>query len=176
MSKPPRVRIEKQQCSEWEQETKSARDWVNQVRLESFFFFFQLSLHGAVIWICDGSIVNSVFAIAEHYLHYIKAVSVSHTALPVRRLGCTRSWEGTLPGQLTPTNQRNIPSHLIPSDSAIKAGGKQEEVWHLVLWHLSSQVTIKRDEALLSWKWLNVCLLMGTSDRILLCWHTALPH
>jgi len=37
-----------------------------------------------------------------------------------------RGWEGTQPGQLTPTDQRDIPYH-ITSRSAIKAGGKKEE-------------------------------------------------
>ena len=31
-------------------------------------------------------------------------------------------------------------------------------------WHLSSQVTITRNGALLSWRWLNTCLLMGSSE------------
>ena len=35
--------------------------------------------------------------------------------------GCTRSWEGTQLGQLTPTDQRDIPYH-ITSFSAYKAG------------------------------------------------------
>lgn len=43
---------------------------------------------------------------------------------PARDLGCTTSCEGTEPGQLTPTGQRDEPYHL-----AIKAGGKEEEGW-----------------------------------------------
>jgi len=36
----------------------------------------------------------------------------------------------------------------------------------LELWCLSSQVTVMRDEALLCWKWLNICLPMGNSKLI----------
>ena len=38
--------------------------------------------------------------------------------------GCTRSWEGTQLGQLTPTAQRDIPDHMT-SCSAYKAGGRR---------------------------------------------------
>lgn len=37
----------------------------------------------------------------------------SHTALPVRRLGCTRRWKGTEAGQLTQIGQREVPSYSI---------------------------------------------------------------
>jgi len=37
--------------------------------------------------------------------------------------GCTRSWEGTQPGQLTPPQQRDIPCRMA-SHSAYKLGGK----------------------------------------------------
>jgi len=45
---------------------------------------------------------------------------------------------------------------------------------------LSSQVTVTRDGALLSWSWLNTCLLMGSSELIswfalLACVAFALP-
>lgn len=33
-------------------------------------------------------------------------------------------------------------------------------------WRLSSQVTVMRDEALLSWRWLETCLLMGGGEQI----------
>jgi len=36
---------------------------------------------------------------------------------------CTRSWEGTQLGQLSPADQRDIPDHMA-SRSAIKVGGK----------------------------------------------------
>ena len=40
--------------------------------------------------------------------------------------GCTRSWEGTQPGQLTPTDQRDIPYHMT-SCSAYKARGRRRK-------------------------------------------------
>ena len=40
--------------------------------------------------------------------------------------GCTRSWEGTQLGQLTPTDQRDIPYHMT-SWSAYKAGGRRRK-------------------------------------------------
>ncbi|KAK4822153.1 hypothetical protein QYF61_010414, partial [Mycteria americana] len=39
--------------------------------------------------------------------------------------GCTRSWEGTQPGQLTPADQRDIPLHMT-SRSAYKLGEKAD--------------------------------------------------
>ncbi|XP_064295936.1 dymeclin-like isoform X2 [Phalacrocorax carbo] len=38
--------------------------------------------------------------------------------------GCTRSWEGTQPGQLTPADQRDIPYHMT-SCSVNKAGEEE---------------------------------------------------
>ena len=72
--------------------------------------------------------------------------------------------QGTQPGQLTPTDQRDIPDHMA-SCSAYKAGGRRKR-GHSELWHLPSQVTITRDGALLSWRWLNTCLPMGNSGWI----------
>ena len=40
--------------------------------------------------------------------------------------GCTRSWEGTQLGQLTPTAQRDIPDHMMPC-SAYKAGRRRRK-------------------------------------------------
>jgi len=42
--------------------------------------------------------------------------------------GCTRNWEGTQLGQLTPTDQRDIPCH-ITSCSAYKADGRRKKRW-----------------------------------------------
>lgn len=44
--------------------------------------------------------------------------------------------------------------------SVIEPSGKTEKEC------LSSQVTIMHDRALLSWKWLNICLLIGNSELI----------
>lgn len=37
---------------------------------------------------------------------------------------------------------------------------------HLALWHLSSQATVMSDGSLLSWRWLNSCLLIEGSEWI----------
>jgi len=51
------------------------------------------------------------------------------------------------------------------SYSAAKAVGKQEErEGCLELRRLSSQGTVTHQGALLSWRWLNICLLMGSSE------------
>jgi len=69
------------------------------------------------------------------------------------------------PGQLTAADRRNIP-YNIKACSATKVGGKKEEGGHLELRCLSSKVTVMHDTVLLSWRWLNTCLLMGSSERI----------
>jgi len=51
---------------------------------------------------------------------------------------------------------------------AIKPLGKEEEGGHSELQHLSSRVIDTHDEALLSWKCLNTCLLMVNELLILL--------
>jgi len=102
-------------------------------------------------------IVQHGLVIAEQCLHITKGISVSHAAPPVSRLGRTRSWKGTQPGLLTPADQRDIPYHMT-SCSAIKAGGRRRKEGHSELRSLSSQVTVMRDEALLSWKRPGTCV------------------
>jgi len=55
------------------------------------------------------------------------------------------------------------------SYSAIQAGGRRRKQGHLELWYLFSkcfQVFSNHygDEALLSWRWMNICLPMGSSE------------
>jgi len=52
------------------------------------------------------------------------------------------------------------------SCSAIKARGRRRKGGHLPLQGMSSQVTIMRDEALLSQGWLHTSLATGSSERI----------
>jgi len=100
--------------------------------------------------------------------------------LPHQRAGwgCTRSWEGTQLGQLTPAGQRYIPHHMT-SCSAIKAGGRRRKGGRLQLRCLAFQITVARDGGLLSWGLLNTCLSMGSSEWIpysALFAHAALIH
>jgi len=64
------------------------------------------------------------------------------------------------------SNQRDIQLHVM-SWSTIKSREEGGRGGHSELWPLSSQVTIMCDGALLSWKWLNTCLLMGNTGLIL---------
>jgi len=66
-------------------------------------------------------------------------------------------------GQLTPSDQRDAPD-CVTLCSAVKAGERRRKRGCLELLRLSSQVTVTYDEALLSWKWLNICLLIESSD------------
>ena len=57
--------------------------------------------------------------------------------------------------------------HTISNHAQCINGGKEQEgVEILELWHLTSQVTITCHGALLSWRWLNSCLPMGSSELI----------
>ena len=95
-----------------------------------------------------------------------QAFSASQAAPPAAGLGCTRSWEGTQPGQLTLTDQRDIPHHTT-SCSAIKTGGRRRKGRMFGVMAFPYQVIVMCDKALLSWRWLNIFLLMGSSVSIL---------
>ena len=80
--------------------------------------------------------------------------------------GCTRSWEVTWWGQLTPTDQRDILCHMV-SCSVQKLGeeggsGRRHSEWQC----LSPQVTVTRDGAPLSRRWLNTGLPLGSRELI----------
>lgn len=72
--------------------------------------------------------------------------------------GCTRMWEETQPGQVTPTDQRDIPCHMAPC-SAYKTGGRRRKKGCSELWNLSSPVTVVCDRALM-----NICLPVRRSE------------
>jgi len=101
--------------------------------------------------------------VAEQCLHRVKAFSASQITPLQTGWECTKSWRRTQPGQLTPTDQRDILYHMM-SHSATKAGGRRRKGGCSEFWPLSSQVTITRDGALLSWRWLNICLPVGSSE------------
>jgi len=66
-------------------------------------------------------------------------------------------------GQLTTTDQRDIPYRMTLC-SVYKVGEERGRGGSSEWWHLSSQVTITYDGALLSWRWLNTGLTMGNSE------------
>ena len=116
--------------------------------------FLHSSYCGAMFWICaENSIDNTEMFLLLLSSAYIESRPFLLLTPPHQWAGwrCTRRWEGTQPGQLTPADQRDIPYHMA-SCSAYKAGGKRRRGWHSEWWRLSSQVTITCDEALLSWR------------------------
>jgi len=52
---------------------------------------------------------------------------------------------------------------MLSNKSCGKEGGREG---CLELWRLSSQVTVTCDGALLSWRWPNTCLSVGSSELI----------
>jgi len=97
-------------------------------------FFFHNSLYGTIFWIGDeNSIDNAEMFSSLLSSAYTESRPLLLLTLPHRQAGwgCTRTWEGTEPGQLTPKDQRDIPYHMM-SCPAIKRGQKKKEggdVW-----------------------------------------------
>ena len=89
-----------------------------------------------MFWICAG---NSVDNTGVFWLLLSSAYTESRPFLlltpPHQRVGWggTRSWKGTQLGQLTPTDQRAIPYHMV-SCLAYKAEGtrRKEETFRLM--------------------------------------------
>lgn len=86
------------------------------------------SSYDAIFWISDqNSIDNTLFWQLLNSAYSVKAFSLSHTVLQWSRLGKVREWEGTQLGQLTPTEQGDIPCHMttcsaIKTDRRIRKG------------------------------------------------------
>lgn len=68
-------------------------------------------------------IVHGVFIIAEQRIHSQGLFCTTHQWAG---RGCTRIWEATEPGQMTPSDLRDIPSHMT-SCSAHRAGGQRRK-------------------------------------------------
>ena len=88
---------------------------------------------GASMELCFGFVLKTVLIIQACFC-YCSAVLTQSQGLfcfSHQRVGwgCTRSWEGTQLGQLTPTDQRDIPYHMT-SCSAYKAGGRRHTHTH----------------------------------------------
>lgn len=95
-------------------------------------------------------------------------------SLPPQR--CTKCWERTQPSLVTPMEQRDIPCWMA-LHSQVKNQKKKVEVgpghvW-CFSWCLFSQ--LRCAEALLSWKWRNICLWWDVVNSFLiyLCLHKA---
>ena len=109
--------------------------------------FLRSSWYGAMFCICaENRVDNTEMLLLSLSSAYTESRPFLLLTPPCQRVGwgCTRSWEGTQPGQLTPTDQTDIPYHMA-SCSAIKSWGKKKEGGgHSERWHLSSQVTLTR--------------------------------
>jgi len=75
----------------------------------------------AVFWIWDENNVDNTLMVL---VVTKQATTFQLLVLACQRVGwgCTGRWEGTQPGQPTPTDQRVIPFHMTPC-LAYKAGG-----------------------------------------------------
>ena len=93
--------------------------------------FLHSSWYGAVCWICAENSVDNPgmfsFLLSSAYTEPRPLLPLTP---PASSWGCTRSWEGTQLGQLTPTDQRDIPYHMT-SWSAYKAGGRRRKEVYL---------------------------------------------
>ena len=91
-------------------------DWVN---------FLHSSWYGAMFWICaeNSADTQRCFSSCWAVLNQSQGL-FCFSSHQWGGWGCTRGWEGTQPGQLTPTDQRDIPDHVV-SCSAYKAGGRR---------------------------------------------------
>lgn len=106
-----------------------------------------------LFWICAGKHVDMSGMFP--YCWTALARSQGPFCLPLHQRagwGCSQSWEGTRPGQLTPTDQRDVHTLWCHGQhiKLVKEGGRGE---HLEWWCLSSQDTIRHDGAQLSWRW-----------------------
>lgn len=78
--------------------------------------------YGAMVWTCAETML-----ITQGYFDYCSAAiahqgfSAPHTPWQKEGWGCTKSWEGTQPGQLSPTHDRDL-LYYMTSYSANKAG------------------------------------------------------
>lgn len=72
------------------------------------------------IGLCSGFVLKRVLTTqecsvtAEQGLHRVRAFPASQPTPPLRRLTGTRNWEGTQPGQLAQTAQRDALHHMAP--------------------------------------------------------------
>ena len=91
--------------------------------------FLRSSWYGAMFWICaEDSVGNTGMFSLLLSSAYTEPRPFLLLPPPHQRggWGGIRSWEGTQLGQLTPTDQRDIPDHKM-SCSAYKAGGRRRK-------------------------------------------------
>uniref|UniRef100_A0A8C8B9E4 Uncharacterized protein n=1 Tax=Otus sunia TaxID=257818 RepID=A0A8C8B9E4_9STRI len=82
------------------------------------------SPHGAVFYVGSWQGVDSTLVLWLLLSSAYTAPRLFPTFSPLSGTGWARSWEGTQPGQLTRTDQRDIPDHM--TSAQYKAGRKEE--------------------------------------------------
>ena len=102
-------------------------------------------------------------------LHFL-FVTLSHQQVS---WGCTRNWEGTHLGQLTPTEQRDF-TYRIMSCSALKAGGKKEEGGTFRVMAFVVPINCMHDSFTVD-GWTSTCWREAVNEfLVLVCLHTQL--
>lgn len=90
-----------------------------------------------------------------------------------------KSWaaEEVVRGHIWESWPQQIKGYLRPyvSCSLCKPGRRRRKGNHSDQWCLSSQVTCTGDRALFSWRWLNICLPMGSGGWISWCFALSCP-
>jgi len=88
-----------------------------------------------MFWICaENSVGNAgmLLLLLSRAYRESRPFPLLNPPLQQAGWGCTRSWEGTPPGQLTPADQRDVAYCTTPC-SAYKAGGRRkkkvEDIW-----------------------------------------------
>lgn len=120
------------------------------------------------VMLCFGFLVKRMvmacwrFSCCRAVLRRAEGVSAPYAALPAKGWGARGAGRGQ---NQHPNCQRDVP-YRMASCAALKAGGKKEEGGHI----RSDGIHFPSNHyvwwALLSWKWLNVCLLMGSTEWI----------
>lgn len=114
-----------------------------------------------MLWASAGNSVDNTgeFPASTQHLLTQSGLCCSSSQPTSRR--CTESWEETQPGQLIPTDPRDVSDH-IASCLACKVRKRRKKGGCLEWWHLSSQGSV----TLLPRAWLSACLPMGNGERI----------
>ena len=99
---------------------------------------------------------RDVLVSAEKCLHSVKVFSASHAAPPANRLGVYKKQWGDTAGTADPNWSKGyfIAHDIVLSNKNCGEEGGREDVWCYGI----SLPKYLHGEALLSWKWLNMCL------------------
>lgn len=130
---------------------------INKIVNICFYFIAAWAL--LCFALVDDSLVHLSTLVAEKCLDSLRAFPLSPNRLSGggQRIGRAHSRDS---GPQLITEVSHSPRCHAQHDKP-KARKRKEGCWHV-----SSQVTTTRAEALLPWKWLHTCLLVGSKERI----------